>query len=107
MKEEDKKWLTELIWECWHVRSAENEYQCAKCRQIGGLNHRTFTTWADFGALWEACRKKEWWEEFLVWARANRINTFEDFVPWFANKDRFPLLILQFCDKRKELFKEV
>ena len=70
MTESDRKLLTEWLGEEWHewewfdatsIGSEESDYQCKKCKKwqsdIG--DNRTFTTWADFGAVWERLVKSE------------------------------------------------
>lgn len=70
------KFLTEAIGECWHecknVDSLDgfnvNYFQkCDKCSRSFSyveMLHFTFSTWKNFGKLWEWAIRQEWFDEF-------------------------------------------
>ena len=60
LTEQQRKYLTELIGDCWHEWYGEPGYNCIKCHKLsmnGCLNNRTFTEPADFFAV---CRVMDW-----------------------------------------------
>ncbi|MFA5151765.1 MAG: hypothetical protein WC554_04305 [Clostridia bacterium] len=119
MTDTDRKWLTKLIGECWHPSWTHEEgiSICDRCNLKmkpldiqAGKSRRTFTTWVDFGVLWEAMDKKGLLTKFLeehgdCWLGEGVGNCCWD-TRQVIDPIRFPLLILQFRDERKELFKE-
>jgi hypothetical protein len=52
---------------CWHERSAEDMYRCAKCGQIDGLTNPTFRDPAGIWQLLRAMRERKDWLEFLTY----------------------------------------
>ena len=78
---------------------------CGKCGILFlRTDNRTFTTWQDFGWLWEKCKEQEWWYKFIYWLQENT----ESGLCYFTeihrhylfyqdiNEKRFPELILGF-----------
>lgn len=77
MNEERDKFLTEAMGKCWHEwywDSKERINKCQKCnivywdwaKSFGRPNYE-FSTWKDFGILWEWASKQYWWKKFVSW----------------------------------------
>ena len=83
MNDDDRKFLTEAMGgECWNENSP--------CK------NRTFTTWDDFGAVWEWAKKQEWWDKFTdLHYHCCRVDL--DLI----DPIRFPELVVQFLKERK------
>jgi len=83
VRDEDRKILTEFLGERWHeikgqTKGHGNKWMCTchtttgdgywekedLIKHINNKNKRTFTTWEDFGALWEKIDKKNL---FISW----------------------------------------
>lgn len=99
MTDADRKFLTEAMGECWHEWGppalTPGLDRCIKC---DGLRYKarwdepcTFTTWADFGAVWEWAQKQGWWRLFVV------LNMCADIV----DPLRFPQLVVDFLKEAK------
>lgn len=112
MTDEDRKFLTEQMQECWHLLYSGDEMAvvpcCSKCgRRWSRIKNRTFDNWSDFGAVWEWARKQRWLWEFHLWAVFNRLP--EDLkggieaIAYLIDPIRFPQLI---CDWLREREKE-
>lgn len=108
MTDEDRKYLTEKMGECWHgdYRILIRSYMCGKCRKINADN-RTFDTWPDFGAVLEYATAQEWWPKFLDHHVKTKLYAEEDFwsihklFAWLIDKDRFSTLLVGFLRERK------
>ncbi len=92
MNDTDRKFLTEQMGECWHNRLTSTKY----------CTNRTFTTWTDFGAVWEWAKGQKWWSLFLMT---------EGFFPQDGHEDgswlnetidplSFPQLVVNFLKRR-------
>ena len=87
MEDEDRKALTEFLGECWH---ANDYYYLAKVRHCrycektlpDGEINRTFDTWEDFGALWEALIEKGILGDFMKWLIKDNDCAAMAFVAW-------------------------
>jgi len=122
MEDEDRKILTEFLGECWHeldqnVNEETDIDICIKCGQhIGDLGigwdwrylekiekrrpiQRTFDTWEDFGALWDAVIESNRLLDFL-----DEVNVPDDeiydmrsgvgeLLKHIIDIDRFPFLV--------------
>jgi hypothetical protein len=127
MSERDK-FLTEAMGECWHEWSEdckqvgeecnEWEYTCTKCKQKGHEHEFTgfypeennFSTWADFGKLWEWAQTQEWFYQFTQYTHGEdsylteQYNCFWDlwnsFFKEYANPDRFANALYEFLKAR-------
>ena len=60
-----------LVDECWHKGEtpSPHSWRCTKCKDWYFKPNRTFTTWEDFGAVFEKGKTKEWWHSFVkrIW----------------------------------------
>lgn len=123
MTDEDRKFLTEQMGECWHAIShysqsrtlTEMVLPCTKCGKLFGIQdlfsvargNRTFTTWTDFGAVWEWATGQEWFESFLLWGHDKWIfdetaleATYTGQLHWLIDLTRFPALVVEFLRER-------
>ncbi len=65
MTPENCKIVTEYIGECWHEVEYEGDSFCRYCGEhYTSIQNRTFTTWNDFGAVFEKLVEKGDWREF-------------------------------------------
>lgn len=98
----DKKFLTELMGECWHEHDTSDCYRtiCKTCGlswnpgfQIGCRNKYTFDNWNDFGVLWEWVKKQEWFDDLCKYL-------FKWYIPEnkyeFINNINFPQIVVEF-----------
>lgn len=105
MNTERDRFITEYFSECWH-ESSDNRY-CDKC--YAGLSYnKKFSTWEGFGWLWEKCKEKDWWFNFVKWVERQNlyegpdgrhyINAF-----WYLNlpdPDRFADAVEQYLKEK-------
>lgn len=70
MEEEDIKYLTTKMGECYHegmkiipCSVGSLRTPCIKCGKQG--YNRTFDNWVDFGAVWMWIKDQDWWYEFM------------------------------------------
>lgn len=78
---EECKILTGYLGECWHewiggivIGKRVDECKPETCKHCGinkylppyemTIRNRTFTTWQDFGDLWEISIRQSWWPKF-------------------------------------------
>lgn len=77
MNELRDKFLTEAMGKCWHEKYEHFEstfedrydkYKCKQCHRESSytphLPRMNFSTWKDFGNLYEWARKQSWWNQF-------------------------------------------
>lgn len=120
MNESQRKWLTLYIGECWHEWYGGPMFggtipddwpisdECKKCHtprhfyagHFGEMNrytgHRTFTTWADLGAVKEAIEQKGEWASFQTFASGEYLKDDSGqffFTLWLFNPSRFCELV--------------
>lgn len=118
MTDEQRKRLTEFLGKEW-----KNESLCFWCNKTGdnGFHvhdgddydagkhyflaqyNRTFTTWDDFGALWERLISVKQINAFLchvseVWVLDKKARK-HDFTVWLINPTRFALLVVEALEK--------
>lgn len=103
MKDEDAKYLTERMGECWHEIFWGVCPKCGLCR-----SNRTFTTWADFGAVWEWAKEQDWWPLFIQWFRFFYCRTVDLPIdvgfPQATNmvdREQFPALVVAFLREQE------
>lgn len=88
MNDADRKFLTEAMGRGWNEKSP--------CK------NRTFTTWDDFGAVWEWAKKQEWWGDLnSLWEVSGW-----SYKPGFVHEDiidpiRFPEMVVDFLKEHK------
>lgn len=110
LTEDDKKALVEYFGECWHITTVHHEIPILLTCSCGAEGwpypcvNRTFTTWEDFGWLWEKCREKEWWSEFLESVQ-DGLETIWciEIATQLVDKDRFPKLVYDFLKEKGEV----
>lgn len=120
MTDDDRKFLTEAMGECWHepnrpcavgsmlITGGTIKQHCTVCGKMMSnsfqlyLENRTFTTWTDFGAVWEWAQKQEWFDELFCSVCMNPKCYCEVHVP-AAHVDplRFPQLVVEFLKEHK------
>lgn len=68
------EFLTEAMGECWHewdstlIMDIGTMHACKKCPSAVTVKrpyNNNFSTWKDFGKLWEWAIEQEWWGEFM------------------------------------------
>ena len=114
MKDEDRKFLTEKMGECFHEIITEQPYRvdevdvgslylcsCEKLLQKWEISrhrahNRTFTTWEDFGAVWKWAKKQDWWKE-QVWSfdGDEQCDPMEVIETCHIDPARFPELVVE------------
>lgn len=106
------KFLTEAMGECWHegvhplLKST-----CTKCgaefTQTIQIIHRNFSTWRDFGYLWDWANNQEWWQyEFYENEKHSfKTNTCNDTIWSFditlINPDKFADAVYEYLKGRQ------
>ena len=96
MTEEDKKILTEYLGECWHVWDGKdimkgNVKMCGECKSWQDFDfdiHRTFTTWQDFGDVFEKLEEKGEYHMFEHFVRGKWCQdvSFTTVTEWLLSK---------------------
>ena len=72
MNDEDRKYLTLAMSECWHkhVEAWITDYICRDCGDIFEDARqslpRTFDTPEDFFAVWNWAQKQKWWHDYVM-----------------------------------------
>ena len=103
MQDEDRKVLTEFLGERWiNIDNFDDEGICKVCGECWEVHHnRTFDTWEDFGALWDAVIESNRLLDFL-----DEVNVPDDeiydmrsgvgeLLKYIIDIDRFPPLVLK------------
>lgn len=108
MNTERNKLLTKhVLGECWHevvnITPTEVTCSCGKAAVMNPCKNRTFDNWQDFGDLWEAAQKKEWFDLFyddaLCEYEDGDMYAFHIFIPSYINPDRFSNAVYEFLKK--------
>ena len=69
MNEDDAKYLTLAIGECWHEFGSRYHPDC--CVHCGNWlgrelpDRHLFNTWEEFGLVWEWSQTQKWWPKFV------------------------------------------
>lgn len=114
MNESQRKFLTGYIGECWHTLTAFLDNGIIECScgarmsrgpdeatfHVEQENNRTFTTWADLGAVKEAIERKGEWKAFIEWIpehwwRQQEEEGRAEWSAWLINPSRLPELVCQ------------
>ena len=100
------KFLTEAMELCWHDLAKVGKYQmacfkCGKAKQFA-LNP-DFSTWQDFGQLWEWAIKQDWWSD--LWSEIYGETDFsaypyEEFTK-YIHPDRFANALYEYLKEVK------
>ena len=111
MTAEDRKFLTEAMGKDWSEPYLEDYADYGKGRTNLRIvdRNRAFTTWTDFGWLWEWAQKQEWWPDFWryllrIYLERNKyvIGFSLEGIDWTIDPLRFPQLIVNFLRERKK-----
>ena len=114
LNEEDRKWLTEYLGECWHELK-ETEYGDFECNKCGfeirkRVFNRVFTTPGDFFALKDKLVKKGEWDKFESYAHREWWRTIKtivlepekSFPNWLINAPRFCWLVNEWLKEKED-----
>jgi hypothetical protein len=99
------KFLTEAMGECYHDfvidHSAINPYKCKKCDFWHGIKlQNDFSTWKDFGKLWEWTQKQDWLEKFLRSSMPFMYQCSTDNLQIFTHPDKFADALYDFLNQK-------
>lgn len=105
MNDDDRKFLTEAMGEKWVDPYFEDYTDYGKGRTNLRIidKNRTFTTWADFGAVWEWAQKQEWWPDLwrsILYSYSAGFNL--KGIEWTIDPLRFPQLVVDFLKEAKK-----
>lgn len=108
MNQERDKFLTEATGGCWHQWNQSPTHSldviCIKCGHRRYYKQQNddkynFSTWEDFGKLWEWVRRQKWlWDSPFYDATEYGIHTIK---AEFINPDRFADAVYEFLKEKK------